>query len=116
MLVESLALSYFNLAREYDTYLFLVPTTVFGFSVVSQIRLQDSKIYKKLRTLSSLVFYLHMWVGTIIANSDIRILGKPTWETFACYVLTLNITLITSMIIMSLSKARGLEWLKKLYT
>jgi serine/alanine racemase len=116
MFAEFMILDYFNLAREYDTYLFLVPSTIFGFAVISQIRLSDSKIYKKLRTLSSLIFYLHMWVGTIISNTNIRIFGKSFWETSACFVVTLCITVMVSLVVMSLSEARGLEWSKKLYS
>ncbi len=57
---EVFALTRLDWIREYDMYLGLIPTVFFLFYVSITVKLPDSPIYKKMRTLSSLIYYIHM--------------------------------------------------------
>lgn len=57
---EVFALAKLGWIREYDMYIGLIPTVFFLFYVSITVKLPDSPIYKKIRTLSSLIYYIHM--------------------------------------------------------
>ena len=57
---EVFALTRLDWIREYDMYLGLIPTVFFLFYVSITVKLPDSPIYKKMRTLSSLIYYIHI--------------------------------------------------------
>lgn len=46
--------------REYDMYLGLIPITFFLFYVSLNINIPDRAIYRKMRTLSALIYFSHM--------------------------------------------------------
>lgn len=115
MLFEAALLKYFDFVREYDMYLFLPLATFFGFSYISQVELPDNPVYKKLRMLSSLIFYSHVWVSKV-AGKILRIINDSLPETCLLFILTLIITIVVSIIVIKLSDVSELKWLKKLYT
>ena len=114
LFIEVFVLQYFHIAREHDTYFFLVPTVFFMFSIVCDMHLPDHKTYKSLRTLSSLIFYMHVGVSTLVKRV-LEIISNELSETILCFLLTLIITIICSVIVMKLSKFSKFGWLKQLY-
>lgn len=115
MFLESFGLQYLGFSRQHDIYLFLIPASFFLFYLIQGLKLPDNKIYKTLRILSSLIFYTHIWVGSILK----LVLGKIN-ESLAVssllFITTLAVTMLLSYCIMKCSEKPKLNWLKKLYT
>ena len=59
---ELYVLTYLAFIRLYDTYIMMVPAVFFLFSWLQQLVWKDRPIYKTLRTLSLLIYLVHMWV------------------------------------------------------
>ena len=114
LFIEICAVEYFEFSRANDMYLFLVPTAFFMFYLIKKIHIQNHKAYKLLRILSSLIFYLHIWVRTIVFYI-FSYLGIDIGQSSLAFLLTLTITIIASLLIIKLSNLQGYGWLKKLY-
>lgn len=82
---------------------------------VQQVELPNSVVFKILRTLSSLIFYLHLWVRAIVIVI-LRIFNETLINTWLLSFLTLFITIICSLVIIKLSKLSKFKWLKKIYS
>lgn len=83
---EVFALAKLGWIREYDMYLGLIPTVFFLFYVSITVKLPDSPRYKKIRTLSSLIYFVHMIPAELlIAVPALRSLpgGSPSNYIFA---------------------------------
>jgi len=115
MFIEVFVLQHFGFIRAHDMYLFLTPATFFLFGYIQQIKLPDNPVFKTLRLLSSLIFYLHLWVRAIVLRA-LRMIYEPLAKSFLLFVLTLAVTIICSFIIIKLSEREKFKWLKKLYS
>lgn len=83
---EVFALAKLGWIREYDMYLGLIPTVFFMFYSSVTVELPDSPIYKKMRILSSLIYFVHMIPAELlIAVPALRSLpgGSPSNYIFA---------------------------------
>lgn len=114
LLLEVYTLEDFGFIREYDMFLFLIPATFFAFSLIKEIKLADRRIYRDLRILSSLIFYLHLWVGNIVGKF-LSIISVPLADSCLKFVISLLVTISGAYVIMKLSNVSKLKWLKKLY-
>lgn len=114
MFVEAFFLKYINFVRATDMYLFLIPTTIFGFSYVLQTRLPDSPIFLELRRLSLLIFYSHPWI-TVFVSVGLKHIYAPLANTPLLFVLTTIFTITISFVVIRLSEHRHFQWLKTLY-
>jgi len=115
MLLEAFILEYLNFVRVQDMYLFLVPTTFFGFSFISQVKLPNCPLFKILRILSMLMYYSHFWVCKIIEKL-LEMVNESLTKTYLLSILTLMVTIIGSSIVVHLSKYPKMKWLKIFYT
>lgn len=115
MFGEVFILQHNHYIRGYDMYFFLVPATLFLFSFIQQVELPESPIFKTLRMLSSLIFYSHLWVESIVSGV-LRIIYEPSLKTCLPFLLTLFITIICSLVIIKLSAFSKFRWLKSLYS
>lgn len=115
LLAEALALQHYGFAREHDMYLFLGPAAFFLFCFLINIELDDSPAYRKMRSLSTLIFCIHplfLYYLTVI-------LTKASGRYFAhcnLFLLTLATAVLSSLIVIRLSEYRRLRWLRVLYT
>lgn len=103
--------------RDYNMYIFLLPATFFLFYWVSNLKLKDKAIYKKLRYLSTLIYFLHVFAGnsTLFVNTAIyKFLGIDISAFFAIERIILVIAM--SVFIEYMSHKKSLTWLKRLYT
>jgi hypothetical protein len=114
LLVEEVLLHKAKFIKDFDMYLFTLPVTFFAFSYVKQIKLTDREIYRKLRNISSLVFYCHLWVRYFV-EKILSAIYSPLNDTFVRFVLTLGIAVIVSTLIVYISNLEKLGWVKKLY-
>lgn len=114
LFLEVIALRYFEIVRSssIDLYLFLVPATYFLFSFVSQVKLNGSYIfYRNLRKLSSLIFYLHLWVNAVVSKL-LKLYAYTLSKTGVEFVVTVCSTISLSLIIIKLSDNRKFRWIK----
>lgn len=120
LLIEVFLVSYFDLVRENDMYLFLVPVSFFGFYCVSRIEIKSTDFTKKSRIYSSLIFYTHPWLNSIATLCTFfvgRMIGFEDLEMHSlvrfCFVLISS--LIVSFLIIWLQRFKRFKWLRNLY-
>ena len=112
--VESFTLERLGFVRERDMYLSLVPATIFGFSLAAQIELPAGPVYRRLRKLSSLIFFSHELAAVAIADA----LGshyESLSKTPLLFLLTAVASVLLSLLALKLSERPGHAWLKALY-
>ena len=115
LFIESFGLQFFGYSRSHDTYLFLVPTAFFLFAAVRNIQLPDNREYKKMRTLSSLIYFIHPWIK-IILGAITYVIFKKQAIFFISFALTFAIAFFLSSAVMKLSEKPKGKWLKNLYS
>ena len=113
--VEVFVLQYAGFIRGHDMYFFLVPATFFFFLYILRLQLPDNAVYKKMRVLSSLIFYSHLWVNTIVSKL-LRLFYSPLHGTFIQFIFTLILTIVISFAVIKISSYKRFRWLKVLYT
>lgn len=111
---EAFVLEHFDIAREHDMYLFLVPAVFFMFSFIKTMRLQNSPVYKTLRSYSSLIFYGHLWVEVVV-GSVLKLINEPLGQSSLNFIFTLLITILMSVLVVKLSSIKRFRWLKFFY-
>ena len=114
LLAEGLLLDNAGWIRDTDYYLSLLPVAFFMFYLAAHIQLKPGKLYPYLRTLSTLVYFIHIWIrGALMILSDILHLG---WTQNAMlFLLTLVLSVIGAMVIAKMAQHPKLSFLKKLY-
>ncbi len=116
MLIEAVSLSYFDFPRDYNMYIFLVPSTWFAFGLTVNHHIAgNSAVFKTLRILSSLIFYIHLWVRWFIKYLFNKT-GFAIEKTGLLFVLTVAVSIVVSYAIYKLSDCERFKWLKKLYS
>ncbi len=99
---EVFALTRLDWIREYDMYLGLIPTVFFLFYVSITVKLPDSPIYKKMRTLSSLIYYIHMIPAELLMI--VPALESLPGGGLANYAFTVVFSFISAFLIIKLSR------------
>ena len=115
LLIEAFTLKHYGFVRQCDMYLFSVPVATFGFSFAAQIKLPDKPIYKKLRKLSSLIYFSHPLINKIV-GIPLGIIYKPLCDSALRFIITVIASVVFSLIIIKLSELPKLKLLKKLYS
>ena len=110
-LIEAFAVHHLGWARENDMYICLIPVTFFLFYLVSHIEMNDRAIYKHLRKLGTLIFYLHLYVYLSIVDK-ISLIGIH--NSLMIYIIIVFITVIASECIILISGK--FKWLKMIYS
>ena len=115
MFIEAFVVKYFNFVREYDMYVFLVPLTFFAFILVLNCRIPNNIIYKKIRVLSSLIFYIHPCVNRFIIKI-FNLIEFNIAKTCLMFLMTVIVSIGLSYLIYSISQRSHFMWLKRLYS
>ena len=116
MFIEVLALTYFDFVRACDMYVFLIPLTWFAFGVIVNYRIPcNDSIFKMFRTLSSLIFYIHLWISWFV-KKFFTIIGVDIEKTCFFFILTVVISIAVSYTIYKISNHKTFCFLKKLYS
>ena len=108
---------FFDHLKDYNMYIFLLPATFFLFCLASNLNLKDRPLYTKLRSLSLLIYFLHMlaWRVVLIGNTAIdKFLGIDISDFI--FIETMILVIAASVLIEYLSHKRGFGWLKYLYS
>jgi len=114
MLVETFLLEYYSIARDYNMYLFLVPSVYFLFNFVIRIKVKESALYNKLGIMSRLIFYVHTWI-LFAVNQMFQYAPEKLLATPLRFAIVVIITMIISLIVIKLSDKDRFNWLKKMY-
>lgn len=114
MTAEQRILNALHFVREDDMFLFLVPASFFLCAFVLQLALPDSPVYRHLRMLSSLIYYIHLWVKEIVF-ALLKLLWAPLIDTWLPFALTLLLSILVSEIIIVVSQRPKCAWVKRLY-
>lgn len=116
--IEVITIKKLGWFRGKDMYIFLVPTSLLLFHIVSQIQLKDNLIYKELRKIGALIFYLHMW-GAIIVGKIMNYIGAIRGVEFdnslIRYIMIVLLTYCISAGIRFLSEKKHFRWINKVY-
>lgn len=116
MLIEVILLNRYSIPRTTNMYFFLVPATVFFFGIALNINLKDRKIYKKLRTIGMLIYYLHLLVNSLTGQVFVLI-KEHTGIDLSVYSFVTTVIIVTALaaLIESLSRKEKFKWLQWLY-
>lgn len=114
MYLELTALESIHFIREYSMFLFLVPATFFLCAFVLQVELPDHPIYRQLRKVSILVYFLHIFVKQSLGGL-FHAAGILHPAPLLSFSLMLLLSVLTAMVIIRLSDRPKFSWLKQLY-
>ena len=114
--IEALFVKHYSSPLDHNMYFSLVPATIFLFNIAKDIILNDSCMFKKIRVLGVLIFFLHLFVSAILellfsllkTNFGLNLL-------FLNLLLTIIITTLIAMLIMKMTNKKRYNWLKYLY-
>lgn len=115
MFFEVCFLAFIQFSNQHDMNFFLVPTSFFMFAYILNCKLPDSKIYKNLRVLSSLIFYIHFDIP-LTARLILFLINPDLVLSFYVFPLTLVITIFYGVMIIIISNYSRFTWLKNLYS
>jgi len=105
---------YYRLSKMQDILFFLAPTAFFLFDIIRNIEIKESPIFKLLRSLSSLIFFLHLWVYKLLSDFFTTI-HADTFFSYTRFWATIITTCLLSYLIIVLSKTKPFRFLKKIY-
>jgi hypothetical protein len=114
LLGEILILIRLGWIRECDMYLSLIPALYFLFYISLNIKMKESPIYIKIRYVSMVTYFIHVWVLAIIY--EMFVVMGVTWLNYGMLlVLAMIASVGVSALIVYLSNAEKGEFLKRLY-
>jgi serine/alanine racemase len=116
MFLEAWYVKHFKFALDYSMYVFLVPLTYFTFALILNWRIpSNSRVFKVLRILSSLIFFTHLWIKWFIKEMCTSI-GFQIEKSRVFFILTVVFSTLVSFAMYRLSEYPKFKWLKKLYS
>lgn len=115
LLAEAASLKALGFARAQDLYLSLIPAAFFGFAFIRQAELPDHPVFPKLRKLSSLLFYSHLWIEALVRKA-LRLMNVPLAKTAWLFLLTVFFSILASLAMVKLAEKKRFQWLRLLYS
>lgn len=116
LFAEFYILRRYDIQKDYNMYIMLIPAVYFLFYLACNANLRDRPVYKKLRGMSTLIYFLHFIMRTV-ANIVIKILYTWAGINLVSYsfLITLAVTIFVAWLIEKLSEKEKFKWLKLLY-
>lgn len=116
MYVELTLSNYFGLNYATDCFVMLLPFSCFFFQLIININLKDKRTYRFIRKSSTFIYLSHFSILYIF----FRFVNVFNWSIFKTsipvmiltYFAVVGICITTYLIVKSLSKVKGLSWLK----
>lgn len=112
---EYCAVTHYNLARESDMFIFLVPTAFFLFCIAGNIPSVDRGAYRALRQMGVLIYFLHLWVKEALELLCVIGISLDLQKPGVEFAIVLIVTIAASACIIRLSGNKKLKWMKALY-
>ena len=104
-------------------YVFLLPTVFFMFYIATHMKhmkLESSEIYKRLRIIGVLIFFIHQLVYQLVNTYVVLFISKVSniyiTNKTAIFVLTLLLSFVFAIFIERLSVTRKFKVLRYLYS
>lgn len=118
LMIEVMGSSFCGLTKisySHDCYIFLIPLTYYVFLYTKAVKLKDSPVWGYLRKQSMFVFYIHAWwlflVAIIFGGSKHALVNLGT---VGVYLIALVLSIVSSHIIIALSKKERFSFLRYL--
>lgn len=116
MTIEAITLQVLHIPKDYNMYVFLIPTTVFLFLLLLNIKLKPHPIYKYLRNLSVLIYFSHILFNIIYPKIfEILNLSEVYQNSIVRFLLTMGSSIVFSSVIIWLSQFKCFKFLKMFY-
>ena len=107
----------YSMPKDYNMFFFLLPATFFLFYIVSHLKLPDSIIYKKMRIVGVLIYFLHFFINFFVVLGIKFVKHRIGIDlSFFNFLITIIVTITISVIIEKLSKQKRFKWLRYLYS
>lgn len=116
LIFEGYMLDRFSAPRDYNMTVSLLPAVFFLFYLATHIRLKSRPVYKKMRTVGVLVYFLHLLVYRFVYNA-VKALAVylPHISSFT-FILTVAAAAALAALIMSASRRKRFRLLRYLYS
>ncbi len=120
MLAENFFSEYWGLPTNRDMQLSLLPAVYFLFCLASQLEVKNVAMAPFLRSSSTWVYYVHIWIRfpitTMIAELIGRLLGIADYELHSVlrFTIILGLSLLVAVLAWWLKDKKGFTWLNKL--
>lgn len=116
LIAETYLLTKFSSPKDYNMLISLLPASFFLFHLAKNIQLKNRGIYKKLRVIGVLVFYLHQLIYHCV-GLGMDILNRRMHQDFSAYafIATVLLSTLCGILIEWLSCRKRFGWLKLLY-
>ncbi len=112
LIMEAFLLKKNDISVDYNMYIFLLPTVIFLFAFVSSLTLEDRPIYKTLRTVGVLVYFLHILIKELIVFGTDLIYGAFSIDLQPMrFFITMPVTLLVAFCIERLSHKDRYKWI-----
>ena len=113
LLGEVFLLGYFDIPKDYNMYLFLIPASIFLFLFAKNLKLKDSSIYKRLRVIGFIIYLTHLLVNKIVVWVIGYIDKYLDVNLFGCeFLISLVLSIIVAVLIERLSCQNKFKWIK----
>ena len=117
MFAEVFLLRRLDIPQDYNMYVFLVPSAFFLFSFARGLELKDRPIYKQLRTVGVLAYFVHLIVDKLV-KFGLLYLGNALGHSLGAlqYIVTFLTTFAVAIGFARLANREKYRWLQFLYT
>ena len=116
LILEAYTLEYYEMCRDHNMFLALIPATFFLFALAVYVDLPKSDRYERLQSVGSLIYYMHMMIFSIIA---------PVFSLLSKYMginlfpfefgATVAVTLAVAVLVWTISRYNKFAWVQYLY-
>ena len=105
MFGEAVAVKYLDWPVDYNMYIFLVPAVFFLVCFCLGVQLKDRPIYKRLRVISTVVYFCHMFTGVVVQ--------EIIWKVDDLLGMYISRYMYILCLIGTLAFAAWIEWLTR---
>lgn len=96
LLLLSFSISRIGESYDHNMYLSLIPTTFFLLYIATHLNLSSSTIYKKLRAVGVLIFFLHIMVYALIKNG-IAVTNSAIGMDLSAFTFLIVVIIVTTL-------------------
>lgn len=116
LLAEVYLVEHYELSKDTNMYIFLVPATVFLFDLLLKIKLKDRKIYPQLRVIGMIIYYSHIMVREFVNHifTNIEYYFRVDFSKFL-FIITLFFVVILAVFVERISHKENFKWLQHIY-
>jgi hypothetical protein len=112
LFAEVFILRHYSIPDDYNMYIFLVPATFFLFAFASSLSINDRPVYIKLRTVGTLIYFMHFLINQLTAFGISMFYGAFKIDLLPIqFFISLPVTLLVAFSIEWLSHKEKFKWI-----